>query len=69
MSYGCNAEHLLVKDTQNNIFVMGKNGLGQLGLGNTLDIETPQHLNTDYSEIIWGDEEFALISRVKSARK
>ena len=68
ISYGCTAEHLLVKDTKNNIFVMGNNGLGQLGLGNTLDVETPQQLNTDYSEI-WGDEEFANMNRVKSARK
>ena len=42
---------------------------GQLGLGNTLDIETPQQVNNDYYEIIWGDEEFGKISRVKSARK
>ena len=48
---------------------MGNNYAGQLGLGNTLDIETPQQVNNDYYEIIWGDEEFAKISRVKSARK
>ena len=68
ISYGCSSEHLLVKDAQNNIFVMGNNGLGQLGLGNTLEVSTPQQLNTDYSQI-WGDVEFGNMNRVKSARK
>ena len=74
ISYGSTAAHFLVKNSQNQIFVAGENGYGQLGTGNTQrsgsilyqSISIPKELNSQYSTI-WRDE--IPYSRAKSARK
>ena len=58
--------HFLAKDSQNKIFVMGRNDEGQLGTGNTQSLSTLKEINSQYSTI-WGDK--VLHTRAKSARK
>ena len=58
--------HFLAKDSQNKIFVMGRNDEGQLGTGDTQSLSTLKEINSQYSTI-WGDE--VLHTRGKSARK
>ena len=66
ISYGCSGYHFIAKNSQNQIFVIGNNGWGQLGTGDTLiSVSTPKEINSQYSTI-WGDE---FHTRAKSARK
>ena len=57
--------HVLAKNSQNEIFVVGDNNHGQLGIGNTKSIHTPVKLKPKYWTI-WGNSGK---SRAKSARK
>ena len=65
ISYGSCGLHFIAKNSQNQIFVSGKNDFGQLGTGDTRSVSIPKELNSQYSTI-WGDE---FHSRAKSARK
>ena len=60
ISHGCNGEHFIAKNSQNQIFVIGRNSHGQLGTGETQPLSIPQY------STIWGDE---FNTRAKSARK
>ena len=66
ISYGSCGFHFLAKNSQNQIFVSGKNYHGQLGTGDTQSISTPKEINSQYSTI-WRDERSYI--RAKSARK
>ena len=66
ISYGTSGEHFLAKNSQNQIFVIGKNIYGQLGTGGTHSALIPEEINSQYSNI-WADE--VLHTRAKSARK
>ena len=68
ISYGCSGLHFLAKNSQNQIFVTGKNNYGQLGTGDTRSLSIPKEINSQYSTI-WRDEFHILHNRVKSARK
>ena len=68
ISYGCCGQHFLAKNSQNQIFVTGKNFSGQLGIGDMkldLLILIPKELDSEYSTI-WRDEFYF---SAKSARK
>ena len=65
ISYGCCGGHFLAKNSQNQIFVTGKNHYGQLGTGDTQSLSILTEINSQYSSI-WGDE---FHTRAKSARK
>ena len=65
ISYGAGGLHFFAKNSQNQIFVTGRNDYGQLGTGDTQSLPTLQEINSQYSTI-WGDK---LHSRAKSARK
>ena len=65
ISYGCCGGHFLAKNSQNQIFVTGKNHYGQLGTGDTQSLSILTEINSQYSNI-WGDE---FHTRAKSARK
>ena len=65
ISHGCSGLHFLVKNSQNQIFVVGYNDYGQLGTGDTQSASIPKEINSQYSTI-WRDE---FHSRAKSARK
>ena len=65
ISHGCCAYHFFAKNSQNQIFVTGKNDCGQLGTGDTESVSIPTEINSQYSTI-WRDE---FRSRAKSARK
>ena len=69
ISYGSSGNHFLAKNSQNQIFVAGKNNHGQLGTGDNLSVPIPslvlKEINSQYSSI-WGDK---FHSRAKSARK
>ena len=65
ISYGSCGEHFFAKNSQNQIFVTGKNDCGQLGTGNTTGDTRLKEINSQYSTI-WRDEFY---SRAKSARK
>ena len=65
ISYGSNGSHFFAKNSQNQIFVTGKNYRGQLGTGDTRSLSIPKEIDPQYSTI-WGD---SLYSRTKSARK
>ena len=65
ISCGCTGRHFLAKNSQNQIFVTGKNDFGQLGTGDTQSISIPKEIDSQYSTI-WRDE---FHSRAKSARK
>ena len=66
ISYGSSGSCFLAKDSQNNIFVTGYNGYGQLGTGDDKPVIIPKEINSKYFSI-WGDE--VLKSKAKSARK
>ena len=65
ISYGCSGQHLLAKNSQNQIFAIGKNNNGQLGTEDTLSLSLIIEIDSQYSTI-WRDEFYA---RAKSARK
>ena len=65
ISYGSCGLHFLAKNSQNQIFVFGRNDYGQLGTGDTQSVSTFTEMNSQYSTI-WRHE---LYSRAKSARK
>ena len=65
ISYGCNGNQFLAKNSQNQIFVTGNNDRGQLGTGDTQSLSIPKEINSQYSNI-WRDE---FHTRAKSARK
>ena len=65
ISCGSCGGHFIAKNTQNQIFVAGNNGCGQLGTGDTQSVSIPKEINSQYSTI-WRDE---LHTRAKSARK
>ena len=65
ISYGSCGEHFFAKNSQNQIFVTGRNDCGQLGTGDTQSVSIPKEINSQYSAI-WRDEFY---SRAKSARK
>ena len=65
ISYGSSGFHLIAKNSQNQIFVTGYNGFGQLGTGDTQSFSIPKKINSQYSSI-WKDK---FHSRAKSARK
>ena len=65
ISYGSCGDHFFAKNSQNQIFVAGRNDRGQLGTGDTQLSLIPKELNSKYSSI-WRDE---FHSRAKSARK
>ena len=65
ISYGSCGDHFLAKNSQNQIFVTGKNYKGQLGTGDTRPVSIPKEINSQYSTI-WRDE-FSI--RTKSAKK
>ena len=63
ISYGCSGDHFFAKNSQNQIFVTGRNYRGQLGTGDTQSISFPKEIN--YSTI-WRNQ---FPTRAKSARK
>ena len=65
ISHGSSGHHFLAKSSQNKIFVTGKNGHGQLGIGDNQSISIPKEMDSQYSTI-WRD---ILHNRAKSARK
>ena len=66
ISYGSSGLHFLVKNSQNQIFVLGYNVYGQLRTGDTeSEASIPKEMNSQYSTI-WRDD---VHSRAKSARK
>ena len=65
ISYGCGGLHFFAKNSQNQIFITGRNDYGQLGTGDNRLVSIPEEINSQYSTI-WRDE---LRSRAKSARK
>ena len=65
ISYGSGGQHFLAKNSQNQIFAIGRNDCGQLGTGDTKLLSIPKEINSQYSAI-WRDE---LYTRAKSARK
>ena len=62
ISVGSCSQHVLVKDSQNSVFVMGNNGRGQLGKNCSLEILSPQEMNSSK----WGNIKNCA---AKSARK
>ena len=64
ISYG-SGYHFFAKNSQNQIFAIGRNDCGQLGTGDTKLLSIPKEINSQYSAI-WTDE---LYTRAKSARK
>ena len=65
ISYGSCGFHFLAKNSQNQIFAVGRNDFGQLGTGDTQSLSVPKEINSQYSNI-WKDE---IYIRAKSARK
>ena len=66
ISHGPRGYHFFFKNSQNQIFVTGKNDCGQLGsTKDTQLVSIPKELNSKYSNI-WRDEFY---TRAKSARK
>ena len=64
LSYGPCGEHIIAKNSQNQIFVAGNNDYGQLGIGDNQSVSTLKEINSQYFPI-WGQ----IICRAKSARK
>ena len=62
LSQGSTGNHVIAKNSQNQIFGIGYNNFGQLGTQSTL---TPTEMDSQYSTI-WKDECY---TRAKSARK
>ena len=56
ISHGCSGYHFLAKNSQNQIFVTGHNGSGQLGTGDTQSISIPKEINPQYFPI-WGSNQ------------
>ena len=65
ISSGSCGYHFLVKNSQNEIFVVGDNQYGQLGNDTKISYSIPKKMNTEHFTI-WGN---SLKSRAKSARK
>ena len=65
ISHGSFGRHFFAKNSQNQIFVTGKNDQGQLGTGDTESVSIPKEINSQYSTI-WREEFY---NRAKSARK
>ena len=66
ISYGSCGMHFFAKNSQNQIFVTGRNDYGQLGTGeDNQSVSIPEEIYPQYSTI-WGDEFY---TRAKSARK
>ena len=65
ISYGSCGGHCIAKNSQNQIFVTGRNSNGQLGTGDTQSLSIPKEINSQYSTI-WRDE---IYTQAKSARK
>ena len=65
ISYGSSGHHFIAKNSQNQMFVTGRNDFGQLGTGDTQSVSILTGINSQYSTI-WRDE---FHSRAKSARK
>ena len=55
ISYGTCGNHFLAKNSQNKIFVTGRNDYGQLGTGDTQSLYIFSEMNSQYSTI-WRDE-------------
>ena len=51
ISYKSCGFHCIAKNSQNQIFVTGSNGRGQLGTGDTESVSTPKEINSQYSTI------------------
>ena len=66
ISHGSCGSHFIAKNSQNQIFVSGRNHCGQLGTGDTESISIPKEINSQNSTI-WRGEVHS--SRAKSARK
>ena len=64
---GCCGNHFLAQNYENQIFVGGRNGSGQLGTGDTTSKTTYQEINSEYFSM-WGKSQ-SIKNRVKSARK
>ena len=60
ISYGSAGHHFLAKNSQNQIFVAGKNDNGQLGTGDTQSVSILKEMNSQYSTI-WRNEFHTLI--------
>ena len=58
-------DHFFAKNSQDQIFVTGRNDCGQLGTGDTQSLSILTEINSQYSTI-WRDEFY---TRAKSARK
>ena len=65
ISYGSCGEHFFAKNSQNQIFVTGRNDYEQLGTRDLLSFSIPKEMDAQYSNI-WRDE---IYTRAKSARK
>ena len=65
ISSGCCSDHVLAKNSQNEIFVMGNNRHGQLVIKDLNTVPMPTLLHSDYFTI-WSN---VTKSRAKSARK
>ena len=65
ISYGSCGLHFLAKNSQRQIFAVGKNNFSQLGTGDTQSLSIPKEIDSQYSTI-WRDEFY---NRAKSARK
>ena len=65
---GCCGNHFLCKNFDNQIFIGGNNGHGQLGTGKTTKLLMYQEMNSDYFSI-WGNNTQTNRNRLKSARK
>ena len=67
ISYGCCGSHFFAKNSQNQIFVTGYNGSGQLGTGDTdtQSVSTLKELNSRYFTI-WGSNDYILFELAMS---
>ena len=65
ISHGPRGEHFFFKNSQNQIFVTGRNRYAQYGTGDYQSVSIPKEMNSKYSNI-WRDEFY---TRAKSARK
>ena len=57
ISHGSCGDHIMVKNSQNQIFASGYNDFGQLGTGDSESVSIPKEINSQYSTI-WRDEVF-----------
>ena len=56
LSKGCCGQHLLAKNSQNQIFATGNNDCGQLGTGDTQSVSITREINSQYFTI-WGSNQ------------